>query len=177
MWRVLRGSHPSPRSGHHRLRQRRVRDGTGAERPLPAGRGDEGLRAGRAPGVKDGGRSGESGPGGLRAGGVPVPGDLLGAGGTGHRPVAGGEPSPVPAGDRLSCRPARSPGVDSLLLFRPTVKTEALPPEARSAAICYLRGKRSEGLKLPTSSYIIVSGESGEVDARVSKGRFRLYRR
>lgn len=68
-------------------------------------------------------------------------------------------------------------GVDSLLLFRPTVKTEALPPEARSAAICYLRGKRSEGLKLPTSSYIIVSGESGEVDARVSKGRFRLYRR
>lgn len=68
-------------------------------------------------------------------------------------------------------------GVDSLLLFRPTVQVEALPPEARSASICYLRGKRSEGLKLPTSSYIIVSGESGEVDARVSKGRFRLYRR
>ena len=68
-------------------------------------------------------------------------------------------------------------GVDSLLLFRPTVRVDALPPEARSAAICYLRGKRPEGLKLPTSSYIIVSGETGEVDARVSKGRFRLYRR
>lgn len=68
-------------------------------------------------------------------------------------------------------------GVRHLLLFRPTVRVEALPPEARSASICYLRGKRSEGLKLPTSSYIIVSGESGEVDARVSKGRFRLYRR
>ena len=58
-----------------------------------------------------------------------------------------------------------------------TVRVDALPPEARSAAICYLRGKRPEGLKLPTSSYIIVSGETGEVDARVSKGRFRLYRR
>lgn len=68
-------------------------------------------------------------------------------------------------------------GVRHLLLFRPTVRVEALPPEARSASVCYLRGKRSEGLKLPTSSYIIVSGESGEVDARVSKGRFRLYRR
>lgn len=67
--------------------------------------------------------------------------------------------------------------VRSLLLFRPTVRVEALPQEARSAAVCYLRGKRSEGLKLPTSSYIIVSGESGEVEARIKEGRFRLYHR
>lgn len=68
-------------------------------------------------------------------------------------------------------------GVCCQLLFRPTVRVGELPEEARTAPICYLRGKRPEGLKLPTSSYIIVSGESGEVETRITKGRFRLYRR
>ena len=67
-------------------------------------------------------------------------------------------------------------GVDLLLLFRPTVDLERLPAEARSAPVCFLRGKRSGDLKLAPSSYIIVSGESGEVEARARNGRFRLYR-
>ncbi|MBR5753518.1 MAG: ComEC/Rec2 family competence protein, partial [Clostridia bacterium] len=67
-------------------------------------------------------------------------------------------------------------GVDLLLLFRPTVDLDRLPSEARSAPVCFLRGKRSGDLKLTPSSYIIVSGESGEVEARARNGKFRLYR-
>ncbi len=67
-------------------------------------------------------------------------------------------------------------GVRTLLLFRPTVQVENLPVEAATAPVCYLRGKRLQSLKLPSSSYIIVSGESGEVEMRVSNNRFQLYR-
>lgn len=66
-------------------------------------------------------------------------------------------------------------GVRFLLLFRPTVDLSALPPEAVSAPVCYLRGNPPESLKSGPSSYIIVSGETGEVEARVRHGKLRLY--
>ena len=67
-------------------------------------------------------------------------------------------------------------GVRFLLLFRPTVDLSALPPEALAAPVRFVRGNVPEGLKSGPSSYIIVSGETGEVEARVRDGRFRLYR-
>lgn len=68
-------------------------------------------------------------------------------------------------------------GVRFLLLFRPTADIDRLPADARSAPVCFCRGKRPEGLKSPASSYIIVSGETGEIEARIHNGRVRLYRR
>ena len=66
--------------------------------------------------------------------------------------------------------------VDLLLLFRPTVDLDRLPEDALRAPIVFLRGNRPEHLKLPSSSYIIVSGETGEIETRVRSGTFRLYR-
>ncbi|MBO7689529.1 MAG: ComEC/Rec2 family competence protein [Clostridia bacterium] len=66
-------------------------------------------------------------------------------------------------------------GVRFLLLFRPTVDLSALPPEARAAPVCFVRGNPPEGLKSGPSSYIIVSGETGELEARVRHGKLRLY--
>lgn len=63
-----------------------------------------------------------------------------------------------------------------LLLFRPSVDCNALPQDARNAPVCFCRGKRPESLKSAPSSYIIVSGETGEIEARVHNGRVRLYR-
>lgn len=68
-------------------------------------------------------------------------------------------------------------GVRFLLLFRPTVDLSQLPPEARAVPVTFVRGNPPQGLKSGPSSYIIVSGETGFVEARVTDGRFRLYRR
>ena len=68
-------------------------------------------------------------------------------------------------------------GVRFLLLFRPTVDLAGLPAEARSAPVVFVRGNPPEDLKYGASSYIIVSGESGSVEACVKDGRLRLSRR
>ena len=67
-------------------------------------------------------------------------------------------------------------GVRILLAFRPTVNLSVLPEEAQNAPIAFFRGKRPEGLKSVSSSYIIVSGESGEVEARIHRGKACLDR-
>lgn len=67
-------------------------------------------------------------------------------------------------------------GVDLLLLFRPTVDLSRLPTEALQAPVVFLRGNRPQDLKLAPSSYIIVSGETGEIETRIRSGKFRLYR-
>ena len=66
--------------------------------------------------------------------------------------------------------------VPFLLLFRPSADRTVLPPEALQAPVCFCRGKAPDGLKSALSSYIIVSGETGEIEARVHNGRAQLYR-
>lgn len=63
-----------------------------------------------------------------------------------------------------------------LLLFRPTVDLSRLPEKALQAPVVFIRGNRPRDLSLLSSSYIIVSGETGEIETRVRSGKFRVYR-